>query len=84
MITPVIKAAIITVLGKHYSNSVLEHLSKKGITNTKNEPYTTDNIRLVVNGFRENKTLEAEIIQLANKVKKEQQQLEKEAKKLIK
>lgn len=60
----------IEVLGKHYSNSVIEYLQTKKILNAKGKPFSQSSIRLVVNRVTENKMLELEILKLVDKTER--------------
>lgn len=83
MITPQEKKHVIEILGKHYTKKILDELAKKEIVNTKNESYSSIDIRRIVGGFMENQKIEFAIIQLAAKTKRQQEKIAEKRKLLI-
>lgn len=79
MITETQKEAICNTLGKQYSPIIIAHLESKGIKPIKNNDFTPKIIQDIVNGRHEYSTVEIEIVNLVNAVKKRN---EKAAKKL--
>ncbi len=63
-----------TILGKQYSISIIDYLTKKKIFNAKGEPFSPDSIQLIVRGKRPNIEIENHIAKLVANRKK---QLEK-------
>lgn len=74
MITEKEKKRIIEVLGKHYSNKIIEYLQTKGIVNAKGQAFSQTSIRQIVNGFDgNNKPVELEILKLVDKTERTDQ-----------
>ncbi len=84
MITDKERTLLIETLGKQYSAKVALHLQKLKIKNAIGKDYTTDSIRIFVNGMRENEKVEIAIMQLVNKTIKAKKVMEKKRKKLSK
>lgn len=62
MILPQEKEYIIAVLGLHYSPKILKHFEEKEIRNSKNEPFSNNSIRQIVNGEQQNLEVEYDIM----------------------
>jgi len=79
MITENQKEAICNTLGKQYSSKIIAHLEKKDIKPMRNKVFSPKIIQDIVNGRLEYATVEIEIVNLVNIVKKNN---EKAARKL--
>ena len=78
MITSKEKSKVHKVLGKHYTGKILKFFAVINIVNSKNEPYTSNDIRRIVNGFLELPEIEYKILQFVkHEEKKQLKQLEK-------
>ena len=77
MITDKERTLLIETLGKQYSAKVSQHLQKLKIKNAIGKDYTTDSIRIFVNGMRENEKVEIAIMQLVNKTIKAKKVMQK-------
>jgi len=71
------KEKIITVLGNHYSNVIIQHLNEKQIFNSDGKPFSTSGIRNIVNGLRSHLIVETEIANLLQYRLKQQSKLDK-------
>lgn len=82
MIKPSDKKVILSVLGKRYSQPLLEYLAKKGIMSQRTgEPLTVSGLTKIMNGQYENLPVEDAIIQFValtrtKKAKQEQKRRE--------
>lgn len=84
MITEKERTLLINTLGKQYSAKVAQHLQKLKIKNAIGKDYTTQSIRIFVNGMRENEKVEIAIMQLVNKTIKAKKVMQMKRKKLSK
>lgn len=72
------KKKILKVLGNYYSEAVLEELHRLGVRNRNGLPHSDAMVRMVMNGSRENKEIEAAIFDaVARKKKENQKELER-------
>ena len=76
MITNEYKQEIRLVLGKHYSNIIITHLTKKEIYNNKGAVYLPHSIQNIVSGLQTNILIETEIVKLVDKVRKQKEKLQ--------
>jgi hypothetical protein len=84
MITEKERTLLIATLGKQYSAKVQLHLQKLKIKNAIGKDYSTQGIRVFVNGMRENEKVEIAIMQLVNKTIKAKKVMQLKRKKLSK
>ena len=76
MITKEYKEEIRTVLGKHYSAIIINHLTKKEIYNSNGCVYLPHSIQKIVLGMQSNFIVETEIVKLVDKVRKQKEKLQ--------
>lgn len=76
MITEEERAQLKALFQGRYANDILKILSERMILNRNGEPHNAQYIRMVFQGVRQNKDIEAAIWQLAAK-KKQDKELEK-------
>lgn len=77
MITKAQKKELTKILGKKYTDRVMDELHRLTMRNRNGLPYSANHIRNVMNGFQSQKNLEKVIFDLAEKVKTENEAEEK-------
>jgi len=76
MITKQYKIKIKEILGGRYCPKIILHLTKKEIFNAKGEVFSTASIQKIVSGTQPNEEVEIEIINLMDRTKKRQEELQ--------
>ena len=71
MITEIERKELRELFQGYYASDILKILKNKKITNRKGKPHTTQYVRMVFQGVRNNSDIEAVIWQLAGKRKQE-------------
>lgn len=84
MISSKEKNALKKILGEHYTSNVIELLEKKGIKDAFSKTHSSEMIRQVFNGYRENIEIEEAILEAASIEKKRQKELARKKKQLLK
>ena len=59
------------IMGNHYTTRVLQVLQQRNVTALSGEPYTANMVRIVFNGQRESKEIEAAIFTVCALIKEE-------------
>ncbi|WP_421801794.1 hypothetical protein [Flagellimonas sp.] len=76
MITKKQKKELTAILGKKYTEPIMEELHLLAMRNRNGLPYSANHIRNVMNGYQEQKNLEKVIFDLAAKVKEKNEEEE--------
>jgi hypothetical protein len=71
------------ILGHRYTSVILKYLEENNIKNSKGMPYTSESIRVVMNGFSPNERLEVQIYNAVFYYKLKKKEEEKRRKEIL-